>query len=578
MSRKKRFLQGPAGVIILFGMMVAIHLWLTNLEVLALQLDIDAPTLSSQQDPGSEMRSPSHRPPSRRLAFESLETRRVLSADLAMPPSHLDINDDGLISPVDALAVINRLNADETNGLACDVNGDGACSPIDAILVINLLNAQQDGTVLELSPTDADFNTRLIESHVQLGLSVVIPEGAWPVRPISMGPQSSLRGVGKDLSELRLELDTAPGRSDPQHVIGVVAPKTAGGFVSNIRVSDLTINANFANIDWSQVYNDGNGHGLRLHAVEKSTFERLEIKNARTDGIYIATVLGFENNSRELKFDDITIHHAGRQGVSIVGGEKITLTRFTVTDIGRDANLHISPRSAIDLEPEPNAKRWVRDITIRDWTIRRVGQGILATGTGSSKPMENIVIKDISIVDLDGPQVLAVREVKNLQVNNVVSREHHSATGGLSVFFGDTEGDVYGLKIRDITGVNYPIQIRGDSDIRLQNIVVSDTHRGILQIGGAPSQASENTKVTLTSFAFTDSSQLATPYVPIRVNSAATVTMRNGEMLGIGNSLFTMELTTDVTCHNCDFAEGTVKYFYGQANGNALGNGNSWQE
>ncbi|MFV2069608.1 MAG: Ig-like domain-containing protein, partial [Pirellulales bacterium] len=79
----------------------------------------------------------------------------------------LDVNADGLLSPLDALSVINDLNRYGARDLAApsvastaavsqqlvstpiyyiDVNGDGSVTPIDALVVINALNAQAAGT------------------------------------------------------------------------------------------------------------------------------------------------------------------------------------------------------------------------------------------------------------------------------------------------------------------------------------------------------------------------------------------------------------------------------------------------
>ncbi|MEM7311586.1 MAG: GEVED domain-containing protein, partial [Planctomycetota bacterium] len=69
-----------------------------------------------------------------------------------------DVNNDGIVSPIDALLIINELNNPQVsdpnngalsldeddlpgeNGPFLDVNGDGFVSPIDALLVINRLN------------------------------------------------------------------------------------------------------------------------------------------------------------------------------------------------------------------------------------------------------------------------------------------------------------------------------------------------------------------------------------------------------------------------------------------------------
>jgi hypothetical protein len=67
----------------------------------------------------------------------------------------LDVNDDTAVSPVDALSVINSLNAHGSRKVSqysvaangqlpggfVDVNGDGFVAPLDALMVINFLNA-----------------------------------------------------------------------------------------------------------------------------------------------------------------------------------------------------------------------------------------------------------------------------------------------------------------------------------------------------------------------------------------------------------------------------------------------------
>ncbi len=61
----------------------------------------------------------------------------------------LDVNDDGKITPIDALLVINYLNQHGSGPLPStytgpyylDVNGDNAVTPLDALAVINYLNA-----------------------------------------------------------------------------------------------------------------------------------------------------------------------------------------------------------------------------------------------------------------------------------------------------------------------------------------------------------------------------------------------------------------------------------------------------
>ena len=86
--------------------------------------------------------------------------------------SPLDVNDDGHLSPHDALLVINRLNRSGTSAVPSmmvqydvpapywDVTGDHFVSPVDALVVINALNRQGDqgegeGALLALPGTVA---------------------------------------------------------------------------------------------------------------------------------------------------------------------------------------------------------------------------------------------------------------------------------------------------------------------------------------------------------------------------------------------------------------------------------------
>lgn len=104
--------------------------------------------------------------------FEFLEDRRMLAADFQNPRNRHDVNADQRVSPIDALLVINQLNATGSRSLVTDregagesaftgfidTNGDEALSPIDALLVINVLadfavNTAQDESATPLAAT-----------------------------------------------------------------------------------------------------------------------------------------------------------------------------------------------------------------------------------------------------------------------------------------------------------------------------------------------------------------------------------------------------------------------------------------
>ncbi|MEM7313224.1 MAG: dockerin type I domain-containing protein, partial [Planctomycetota bacterium] len=97
------------------------------------------------------------------------------NADLAA-----DINDDGSISPIDALTLINELTDrvysneessvlvpfDATAEALFDVNNDGYASPLDAVLAIRALDSVVDAPVLDLSGSGVDGNN----GNVTLGI------------------------------------------------------------------------------------------------------------------------------------------------------------------------------------------------------------------------------------------------------------------------------------------------------------------------------------------------------------------------------------------------------------------------
>lgn len=74
------------------------------------------------------------------------------------PLAPSDVNANGVVEPVDALAVINRLNwrddptlpmprdIDDLSAMFYDVNGNGTAEPLDALLVINTLNRRTRGS------------------------------------------------------------------------------------------------------------------------------------------------------------------------------------------------------------------------------------------------------------------------------------------------------------------------------------------------------------------------------------------------------------------------------------------------
>ncbi len=140
---------------------------------------------------------------SRRLRVESLECRRLLAADLSANHNYFmaeDVNLDFMVTPMDALLVINALNeggartfAEGETGIELlhllDVNGDKMLTPMDALTVINRLNGEGETT----NETFVEFSYKLTDTAgvpltsntVPIGQTFRINVFAQDVRPDS---------------------------------------------------------------------------------------------------------------------------------------------------------------------------------------------------------------------------------------------------------------------------------------------------------------------------------------------------------------------------------------------------------
>ncbi len=104
--------------------------------------------------------------------FEQLESRQLLASDCGLNLHHAalpeDVNSDQIVTPLDALTVINFLNSRAERNVCrmegegesrnlLDVSGDGWISPLDALQVINHLSAGPP----DAARRDPSFNARL---------------------------------------------------------------------------------------------------------------------------------------------------------------------------------------------------------------------------------------------------------------------------------------------------------------------------------------------------------------------------------------------------------------------------------
>jgi hypothetical protein len=102
-------------------------------------------------------------------ATSALAAGESLSTANSIGDSLYDVNQDGVVSPIDALILINELNAPGPSSAAItavsttpaaehDISGDGVVSAMDVLMVINLLNSRRSPNIANQSMTSNDSN------------------------------------------------------------------------------------------------------------------------------------------------------------------------------------------------------------------------------------------------------------------------------------------------------------------------------------------------------------------------------------------------------------------------------------
>jgi hypothetical protein len=141
----------------------------------------------------------------RMMSIESLENRSLMAGDLhhnfAMPE---DVNANGMVTPLDAMIAVNRLNRTsggpsattpaEFEAVMVDVNADESISPSDALAVINMLNSR-NGSVESGSVASGILPSRRMERIERAVETNSLPPG-WTVDQ-AQAILETLRGGGR---------------------------------------------------------------------------------------------------------------------------------------------------------------------------------------------------------------------------------------------------------------------------------------------------------------------------------------------------------------------------------------------
>ncbi len=315
----------------------------------------------------------------RALRLEFLEQRRVLASEWQNTNRPMDVNANGIVTPIDAIIVINELNKknisfpDGTlpppNGILpppfYDVSGNGRIDPIDALRIINLLNRgaqapsiQSLGLAMDTAAqgtfnndavssiailvgqvTDADTPIQLLEIQIDEGIFQALDFDA--SGNFHFDPNLARDGSADGPHTVHLRATDTTNRqsitAEFEFVLDTISPVVSTNFPDIIRTQSETISVHFT-------------ESLPSTALAPSNFALtlLEGPNAG-DTIPISSVTQEPGNTVRIAFRSLLANHSYRlsfnDAVADVAGNRTnpTLIEFQVAQ----------PTLLIDVSPAP---------------------------------------------------------------------------------------------------------------------------------------------------------------------------------------------------------------------------------
>ncbi|MFN9348294.1 MAG: dockerin type I domain-containing protein [Planctomycetota bacterium] len=289
--------------------------------------------------------SRSNRSRLRKVVFEQLQARELFSAspwhNAALPE---DVNNDAVVSPLDPLAIINRINtAGSSNPIQSngegevseypDVNNDGVISPLDALTVVDVINANMPFVPPPLVSGEDDSGFNMLEEMNQLTSDEVkiLLQRASMATPSQDAIIAIVDRSGQILG-VRVEKDVQDNFAGrPQDLVfaidGAVAKARTAAFFSNteapltsrtirfISQSTMTQRVVESNPNITDINSPLRGPGFVAPIGVGGHFPP-EVRNTP-----LVDLLQIEHQSRDSSI------HPGPDGIKGFGGNDITLSR-----------------------------------------------------------------------------------------------------------------------------------------------------------------------------------------------------------------------------------------------------------
>jgi hypothetical protein len=386
---------------------------------------------------------------------------------------------------------------------------------------------------------------------------VYFPNGVYLVKKLYYNSFQIMTGQSRGGVVIKL---IGPVVSEHQQVLTPKNWKTT--LTEDVTIQTLTINGNRDGIDWSGISGDGAAHGISIWGVQNTTIQNVTIQNCWTDGIYVHAThssAGNQYNAEDIIIDNVLVENCGRQGISVISGERGEISNCTIRDINRT-----SPKAAIDLEPNPGQLHPLKTWSISYVEVLRCNSVLLVSDVGLGN-MSGIVAKEVRGRELNGIGFSASYNAK-VELDGV---RIYGGAGIGAYITQNAEVDVTGVLVLS----DVPAGIKVDSTAVLAaNYPNSYVYVQYIN-GGASLNFRDYAVVNIDHMRLLGLDTTSTPVCSV---TSPNVTLNHMLVYGPAIPTYLFDLVQNVYCSNSTLYTTVLGIKKPWNPGNVIGSGNSW--
>jgi hypothetical protein len=357
-------------------------------------------------------------------------------------------------------SIESQVTTNTTNITANTVQLAQKASQSDLSIIQNLTGKSLDSYSRNAGETDdTGLVQRALNDIKNAGIgSLYIPDGKIYIITTLLTIPSNIRIWGKGTIKVK---DGVNGTSVMRNVDQV------NGNV-NIVIEGITIDGNVANVVDTHPTTSDYRFGLDLRNVKNVQITNVTINNMGGDGIYFGK--GTANGCINVLVDKVNIDNAGRNGISIIYGNHITVKNCTFTNIIAPSN----PGAGVDIEP--NTGDVLTNVLIEDNYAYNTVNGFDVWGVASGVTMGDIVLRN-NTTDSCGQCGYLISSINDIVIEN--NKAWHCAQHGMTLSY-TNRAQITGNTIIDCNTSNgnyYGIllyQQNTNAMVKANNVYVTD--------------------------------------------------------------------------------------------------------